>query len=226
MRKTFIPVKGDQYGIMKLTGAYFIGVNGVVSEVVCECGNIFYTRFADVRKDRIKSCGCKTKELGINANTKHGLSKPKNRHPLYTIWAAIKQRCLNKKFHHYNDYGGRGISICEEWNKSFISFYEWAIANGWATGLTIDRENNNGNYEPSNCRFVTMSVQSTNRRSNIFITAFGEKKCLTEWVRDNRCTVSFYSLKYRIEKGWNAEAAITTKSRNKKSVYIQIKKIA
>ncbi len=102
---------------------------------------------------------------------KHGYAGRKP-HLIYQVWSAIKTRCYNKKFKYYKYYGERGIKVCDEWLNNSIVFISWALSNGWAKGLYIDRIDNNGNYEPSNCRFVTPKVSASNRRlptRNIFI---------------------------------------------------------
>lgn len=96
---------------------------------------------------RNKSCGC----MKNNFITTHGESHL-NRSRLYYIWSSMKQRCLNKKNKAYKNYGGRGISICDEWIKSYLSFKKWALLSGYKNNLTLDRTNNNGNYEPCNCK--------------------------------------------------------------------------
>ncbi len=93
-------------------------------------------------------------------NYKHGLSH----HPLYNIHNALITRCYDKKYPYFKNYGGRGIEVCPEWKYSPIVFIKWALNNGWKSGLYLDRINNNGNYESSNCRFVTSSISSCNRR--------------------------------------------------------------
>ena len=95
-------------------------------------------------------------------NFKHGWHKKK----LYKVWSHIKLRCNYKKMHNYHYYGGRGISVCEDWTESFIKFKDWALKNGYREGLQIDRIDNNGNYEPLNCRFVEPKINSRNRRNN------------------------------------------------------------
>ncbi len=92
---------------------------------------------------------------------RHGLRK----HPLYNVWDGMKRRCHNSDNPHYKNYGGRGITIFAGWINNFRAFYNWAIANGWKKGLWIDRINNDGNYRPENCRFVTSAVNNQNRRS-------------------------------------------------------------
>ena len=93
---------------------------------------------------------------------------------LYRIWVNIKTRCYNAKIPNYNDYGGRGITVCDEWKNDFTTFYNWAMSNGYSDDLTIDRINNDGNYEPSNCRWVDVITQANNKRNNIKVNLNGE----------------------------------------------------
>lgn len=152
-------------------------------ECICECGNkkIVFKKY--LKNGDTRSCGClkieylKNKSIGL----KHGMSRTK----FYKMYDSIKKRCLNKNNKDYKNYGGRGIKICNEWlNKEngFINFYNWAIENGYKEGLTIDRINNNGNYEPNNCRWVTNKEQQRNTRNNVFLTYNGETHCLSEWA--------------------------------------------
>ena len=122
----------------------------------CFCGNEFKTQFDSIKAGLTKSCGC----LYSIAKTKHKLTK----HKLYFVWDNMIRRCHNYKNPVYKYYGGRGIQVCNEWKKDFISFYNWALKNGYKEKLTIDRKNNDGNYEPSNCRWVSKSTQSQNTR--------------------------------------------------------------
>lgn len=110
----------------------------------------------------------------------HGLTK----HLLYGVWRAMRDRCQNEKHEYYKNYGGRGITVCAEWINDFKAFYDWAIANGWKEGLELDRKKNNGNYEPSNCRFVTRVVNSRNRRSNLVFEYMGRSQSVAEWAED------------------------------------------
>lgn len=131
----------------------------------CECGEIVELKAGLVEKEKTKSCGCLQKEKAKEAKTKHGLSND----ILYNAWCNIRQRCGNKNKKDYKHYGARGIVVCEEWDKSFENFYNWSINNGWEHGLEIDRIDNDGNYEPSNCQWITQQKNKAygKRRNSI-----------------------------------------------------------
>jgi hypothetical protein len=125
------------------------------------CGEEFRTQTSRVKNGYTKSCGCHKKRRIKEANTKHGLGYTR----LYNIWKTMKDRTLNPKHKAYIRYGGRGITICEKW-LDVRNFYDWAMSNGYEEnkGLSIDRIDNDGNYEPNNCRWTTKTIQSRNRR--------------------------------------------------------------
>lgn len=100
---------------------------------------------------------------------------------LYDTWRHMIDRCEKANHHAYKDYGGRGVSVCVEWH-SFDNFFDWAVSNGYAFGLTLDRENVNGNYEPSNCRWATWKEQGNNRRTNTLITFNGRTQTMAVWA--------------------------------------------
>ena len=116
------------------------------------CGNNFKANTNDINRGHTKSCGCYSK--------KHGLKNTR----LYSIWSLLKGRVLNPKNKQYSDYGGRGITICDEWKNDFKSFYDWAMKNEYSDELSIDRIDNDGNYCPENCRWTTRTIQSRNQR--------------------------------------------------------------
>lgn len=142
----------------------------------CECGNIKIISTSRLKDGTTKSCGCLSKEL----KTKHNLCYTR----IYEIFCGIKKRCFNKKDKSYKIYGDRGIKVCDEWldkENGFMNFYNWAINNGYNDDLTIDRIDVNGNYEPSNCRWVSKKEQANNRRTNHYITYNNKTQNLKQW---------------------------------------------
>ena len=127
----------------------------------CECGNEVLVESNNLKTGHTQSCGCFQREATSSANKTHG----KRHTRLYSIWNCMKNRCYRKCFHAFHHYGGRGIKVCDEWLHNFQSFYDWAMANGYKDDLSIDRINPNGNYEPTNCRWVTMAEQNKNKRA-------------------------------------------------------------
>lgn len=133
----------------------------------------------------------------------------KSRTRMYNIWKAVKRRCYNKNVNEYVNYGGRGIKMCDKWRNEFMSFYDWSMNNGYTDNSTIDRINNNGNYEPNNCRWVDRTYQSRNRRNNIEFTYNGETHCLSEWC-EILC-LNYSTIKSRLRYGWSIERALELK---------------
>lgn len=175
----------------------------------CDCGNYTIVRLQSFMKGRVKSCGCMTSEYQRMSSTRHGMYKEK----LYNIYRGIKNRCYNKKGDDYKDYGGRGIVMCDEWRSDFVAFYNWAKSNGYdeskpAKYQSIDRINVNGNYEPSNCRFVNSSMQSRNKRSTkryLYKGRMLDLKTISEMAN-----VDYYKLWIRINRrGDTLEAALS-----------------
>ncbi len=124
---------------------------------------------------------------------------------LHNIWLSMRERCHRENHSYYGDYGGRGITICDEWD-DFTKFRDWAIANGYADNLTIDRIDSNGNYEPLNCRWATMKEQQNNRRSNRIVYYKGLKYTLTEL--SEKAGINKTTLKERLNNGWSVEDAV------------------
>lgn len=142
---------------------------------ICDCGNTKDVPISYLKSKHTTSCGCLVKDM----HTTHNLSKSR----LYKIYTGMLARCFRKTHTAFTDYGGRGITVCEEWRNSFQAFYDWAISNGYDENLTIDRRDNEGNYEPSNCRWITRSQQTRNCRKNVYFTYNGETKTISEWAR-------------------------------------------
>ena len=175
----------------------------------CDCGKEKIIRSGNLRSGRTISCGCASAERvrkRNKASTIHGGCGTR----LYTIWGDMKNRCTYKGAINWHLYGGRGISVCEEWKNDFANFRDWAIANGYSDELQLDRIDNNGNYEPGNCKWSNRSEQGNNRRTCKYITINGETKTVSEWCRINGVNRS--AAYNRIARGWDAEKAVTEKS--------------
>lgn len=125
-------------------------------------------------------------------------------HPIRTCYLGMKSRCSNPKNNRYKNYGARGIKVCEEWANDFMAFYNWSVDNGWAKGLSIDRIDSNGNYEPKNCRWVTEKVQQRNRSNNVIINHEGVSMTLIEWAEKTGISFSTLQQRYYIHK-WPVE---------------------
>lgn len=142
----------------------------------CDCGKTVTMR-GDVLRSGSSSCGCMS-------GYKHGGCSGGKLSNLYVIWRDMRARCNYKDNIGYKLYGGRGISVCSEWESDFASFEEWALSHGYSKGLTIDRIDTNGNYEPHNCRWVTNAEQQVNKRNTVFVEICGERKPLTNVARE------------------------------------------
>lgn len=173
----------------------------------CECGNVHRRVYDSVARGLSSQCmQCAQKDR----RTTHGDSRCNNHEAtrLYRIWKKIKERCHSVSHPSYDGYGSRGISMCDQWRDSYMVFREWSLANGYTDELTIDRIENDGNYEPGNCRWATMVEQARNTRRTVRAEAFGEIKSLPEWAEDERCVVPCGTLAYRLRKGVRCEVAL------------------
>jgi hypothetical protein len=177
----------------------------------CDCGNERVLPASAIGKTRWLSCGCnKAKAIG-DAQRTHG-----QRHTrLYNIWVNMRARCFRTSDPAYPRYGGRGITVCPEW-LTFEGFRDWALASGYQEDLTIERQDNDGKYEPGNCIWATYLTQARNQRKNHMGTAFGETKCWAEWIEDPRCMVTYAALSTRVYRGMDFEGALTTPPLRKK----------
>lgn len=125
---------------------------------------------------------------------------------LYDIWSNMKQRCYNTRCREYKYYGARGIQVCDEWRNDFMSFYSWAMDNGYKEGLSIDRIDSDANYEPGNCHWADRTTQNRNRRNCIVITYNGETHCLSEWCEI--LGLNYHTIKQRLYHNWSIEKAL------------------
>lgn len=174
---------------------------------LCDCGNVIEVIACDLKKGHTASCGCLQRERSRESATVHGGQKTR----LYEIWCAMKARCNRRTDESYKDYGGRGITVCDEWANSFEAFRKWALSNGYQNNLSIDRKDNDGPYCPENCRWATAKQQNNNQRSNRVITHNGESHTIAEWAE--LVGIKYDTLRRRLNKGWSVERALTTETK-------------
>ena len=176
----------------------------------CDCGNTKILTTGVLKNGAVKSCGCLRSEMVSNKNYRHGMSETK----IYKTWKSMKYRCFNSNADEYERYGGRGITICKDW-LIFENFCNWAMQNGYDDSLTIDRIDNDGNYEPNNCRWISLRKQMRNKSINRKLTYKGETKCLIEWAEYFEINPS--TIRTRIDRyGWPVEKALETPARIKR----------
>lgn len=197
-----LDITGQRFG--QLTAIRRMGSRNGKSlwEFQCDCGNRVVCGSGDVRAGKTKSCGClrqQTAQAQGYKNAKHSQTHSR----LYREWSSMKRRCVPSNTSACANYAERGISVCSEWANSFETFAEWALSHGYNDTLTLDREDVNGNYCPSNCRWVTMKVQQNNRRNNRLLTYAGATMTQSQ-LADLLC-ISSATLGWRINAGWTEE---------------------
>lgn len=177
-----------------------------VVKAICECGKIITCKLSAIISGNTKSCGCMNKER----ITTHGMTE----HPLYRAYKAIMTRCYDKSNKKYKIYGGRGVTMCNEWLNSKESFFNWALSNGWKKGLQIDKDIIPKRlgipslvYSPDMCSIVTPKVNNRNKSNSSMITHNGETLCVADWAE--KLGISPVTINARIRIGWNRELAIT-----------------
>lgn len=186
---------------------------------LCQCNCPEHNKVIVIGKNlttkHTKSCGCLQKEQTSKSRRTHGESKS----ALYRTWKNIKNRCYNSNVESYRLYGGKEnpVLVCEEWLNGFEAFYDWSIANGYQEGLTIERVDSNGNYEPNNCKWATAKEQANNTNRNRYITYNGETKTMAQWAE--KFGIKPLTLRYRLTNGWPIERALTEKPIKGKNQY-------
>lgn len=192
-------IAGQRFGLLTADAFAYRGSGGhAYWHCKCDCGGQKVVRYGHLKSGNVSSCGC------ANTRKTHGEARSR----LYVIWTGIKQRCTNPNNIEFPRYGGRGITVCDEWSNSFEAFRDWALANGYSDELSIDRKENNGPYSPENCRWATPVEQSNNTRKNRNLTYNGETHSVSEWARIlgvNQSTLNMRLNKYN----WSVEDALT-----------------
>lgn len=165
-------IAGQRFG--RLTVKSFSHTNSrrnAVWECECDCGNIAHVASGHLNSGHTKSCGCLRNDARIERCKTHGLYHTR----LHRTWTSMKSRCNNPHNNRFYRYGARGISVCEAWSSNFKRFYDWAMSNGYADTLTIDRINPGGNYEPANCQWIT-SCENNSKRFSDKAKSISERK--------------------------------------------------
>lgn len=193
-------ISGQRYG--RLTAMYLskIDENGAsVWRCVCDCGNEVDVTVSRLTTGNTRSCGCLHKERVSEgakiAHTKHG----KHGSRLYFVWKNMKGRCNNSNRKDYYRYGGRGIAVCAEWSDNYDMFYEWAMKNGYADDLTLDRIDVDKDYCPENCRWTNMKNQCNNTSRNRMLTYKGRTQTVAQWASE--MNINYYTLWNRVKRG-------------------------
>lgn len=187
---------------------YPSGRHDVQYSCLCECGKKVDVLGIHLRSGHTKSCGCFRKETTSRHKRKHGLTNTR----LHNIWSNMKSRCTCENNDDYHLYGERGISVCEEWMHDFMAFAEWALNNGYADNLSLDRCDVNKGYSPDNCRWATQKTQCNNTRRNVNIEFRGESHTMKEW--SEILHIKYGTLQSRIARGWSYDRALSTNSAN------------
>jgi hypothetical protein len=177
----------------------------------CDCGAMTVVRAASVRRGAIRSCGCFRQQATQQRSLKHGMaSRGSQRSPEYRAWCAMLQRCCNPSNRAYARYGGRGIRVCDDWILSFNVFLA-DMGSRPSSAHSIERLDNDGPYEKSNCVWATREKQQRNRRGNVVLKFDGKRQTVVEWA--NEVGLSPSTLYSRIRLGWSAQKALTTATR-------------
>lgn len=185
---------------------------------ICDCGNTKVVRGDQLKmkKGGVTSCGCAQKEAVAESNHERGTHHLSGTR-LFKIWTGMMYRCYDPKHSHYGAYGGRGITICDEWRNSAEAFIEWAHSNGYEDHLTIERRDVNGNYCPENCEWITWKQQNYNKRNTRLVEINGESKTIPEWAEETG--INKFTLRGRYRRGIRGEDLIRpideTKSRSR-----------
>ena len=202
-RKLRNELTGRKFGMLTVL-SYSHTTNGCAYWLCrCECGNTKTVLAGNLTSGKTQSCGCLQKKRASESSKSHGGSQTR----LYRIWKGMKNRCYNPKVHEYENYGGRGIRVCAEW-QSFEAFRDWALQNGYSEDLTIERKDSSGMYEPSNCTWIPLTDQGKNTRRIRYIEYGGRKMSLADWSKELGGGPNLVTT--RLQRGWTEEAAVTT----------------
>lgn len=209
MSGRFNDLTGKKFGKLKVIEYAYRKHSAVYWKCICDCGTEKIVVANSLNRGITTCCY-------YCAHKKHGLTNSR----LYGVWAIMKQRCYNEKAPNFPSYGGRGITMCDEWKNDFMTFHDWAYANGYDENATkgectIDRIDVNGNYEPSNCRWATRQEQNFNKRNTRIFEFKGKVQHLYKWAEEYN--IPFSTLLYRLQSGMSMGEALTKPMQKKRS---------
>lgn len=190
---------GDRFGRLLVVAHAESQSNKARLKCKCDCGAFTIARACHLRSGRVRSCGCLRVETSRRLATKHGLSRMV---PEHGVWMRLIRRCEDPNNKSYSRYGGRGIVVCDRWRADFAAFFA-DMGHRPSPKHSIDRIDNNGNYQPGNCRWATATEQSRNRRSTVMLRYQGEVACLREWSQ--RLDIAETSMRRKVRAGWSLE---------------------
>lgn len=199
---------GQQFGRLKVLERAENKDRCVMWKCLCTCGETKEIQSRSLVAGLTQSCGCLRKERAIKSTTTHGDSKTR----LYRIWRNMKSRCSCESASKYNIYGGKGITVCEQWI-DFSGFREWALSSGYKENLTLDRVDGNKGYCPDNCRWASYKDQANNTTQNRIITYKGKSMTMAQWATHQG--LSYKALSERIRRNWSVERALITPLKRK-----------
>jgi hypothetical protein len=200
-----LDMKGWRFGKLTVLKQSGTSKDGALWLCICDCGNSTVRLGARLRAQGGMDCGCGNAArvaMSVAVTKTHGLSS----HPIFHRWCQMLRRCNDPACDAYRYYGGRGIKVCDEWNSPAV-FIKWAESNGFSKELTLERINNNGNYEPGNCRWATREEQQHNKRDSIIIEAKGFCGVPAQW--EDLTGINYKTIQNRIRRGWNRVDAVT-----------------
>lgn len=210
-------LSGERFGMLLVVDKAYLrtspnGKTDMLWHCKCDCGNEKDVLERSLIYAGTKSCGCLQRQHIQELRRRHGETGTR----LYQAWENMRARCNRKSSREYENYGGRGIRVCDEWQNNYESFRDWALDNGYSDNLTLDRKNVNGNYCPENCRWISNQLQQYNKRTNRNISFNGKTQTITQWAKEYKIPVK--TLQGRLDKSkWSIEKALTTPVTKNKS---------
>lgn len=177
----------------------------------CDCGRETVTTSTHLVSGHTSSCGCYNKEVVSSMKKRHGMSRTN----IYREWRSMISRCFNRNCTGYDGYGGRGITVFNQWKESFEAYYDYVskLSHFGESGYSLNRIDNDGNYEPGNVEWADRLAQANNKRNNHLLTYNGQTRTIAEWSRERG--MSYSSIMHRIERGWSVKDALETPLQNR-----------